>query len=59
MCKCLLSGDGEDALCDVIYVGGCDASHRDAPVVREVNVGILADLEHLTTPRRGSAKKKK
>lgn len=44
-----LSRDGEDALGHILDIGGCDASHGNPTVVGEVNVRILAYLEHLAS----------
>lgn len=43
----ILSSDCIDALGHIFYVGSCDAGHGDPTVVGEVNVRILAYLEHL------------
>lgn len=43
----ILSSDCVDALGHIFYVGSCDAGHGDPTVVGEVNVRILAYLEHL------------
>ncbi len=49
-----LSRHGEDALGHILYIGCRDASHGNAAVVGEVNVRILANLEHLgSQPREG------
>ena len=50
-----LSRDGIDALCHILYVGRRDARHRDATVIREINVRVRANLEHLITRQHATS----